>query len=254
MLVPNCAEDIPRPRINHHCPDCKSEQTFVMLNEYFEVGRIVNAETWGEVYRLQYACVGCQEFEIYFMIKVAKDGRSVMKIGQLPAWSVKGDPAVETLLGAHKDYLSRALVSESQGYGIGAFAYYRRIVEEIIDSLLADVADLIGPEEREKYLAALSSASRTRVTAEKIEIVKDLLPPILRPEGMNPLKTLHETLSEGLHAESEERCLELAMEVREILVFLATQVAISRTAARSFTSNMRSLLEKKSVRSQPAKS
>lgn len=219
-----------------------------MINEYYEVGRITNGDTGGEVLRLRYLCIGCEEVEAFFVVKVANDRKSIMKIGQFPPWDVAGDPSVERLLGERKDYLRRALVSEAQGYGIGAFAYYRRIVEEIIDELLGEVADLIAEAERAHYLEALEQTKKTRVTAEKIELVKDLLPPILRPDGMNPLKTLHETLSEGLHAESDERCLELAMEVREILIFLATQVALSKAAAKSFTSNMRALLQKKGVK------
>ncbi len=62
---------------------------------------------------------------------------------------------------------------------------------------------------------------------------------------MNPLSLLHGVLSEGLHAESDERCLELAVEAREIIVFLATQVAESKSAAKSFTDRMHTLLDKK---------
>lgn len=210
---------------------------------------MVNIATKGEVFRLEYTCVGCGDVKVYFIVKIADDLKSVTKVGQFPAWEITGDPAVERLLGGERrHYLRRALVSESQGYGIGAFAYYRRIVEEIIDELLTEIAELIGPDDRDRFQAALAQAKRTRVAAEKIDLVKDLLPPILRPDGMNPLKTLHETLSEGLHAESDERCLGLAMEVREIIIFLATQVASSRQAAKSFTASMRSLLEKRSGR------
>ena len=122
----------------------------------------------------------------------------------------------------------------------------RRIVEEVIDSLLTDVSSLLDTEQRQIYEEALSSVKSTRITSEKIELVQDLLPPVLRPDNMNPLALLHGVLSEGLHAESDERCLALAVEVREILVFLAFQVAESKLAARSFTTRMHSLLDKKS--------
>lgn len=84
---------------------------------------------------------------------------------------------------------------------------------------------------------------------KKIELVKDLLPPILRPEGMNPLAALHSALSQGLHAESDEECLDLAQHCREVLVFLVNQVAASKDTAKSFTSSMRKLLDKKSAKS-----
>ena len=52
--------------------------------------------------------------------------------------------------------MSKGLVSESQGYGIGAFAYYRRIVEEIIDEMLKQIGDLISGVDKERYAAALA--------------------------------------------------------------------------------------------------
>ena len=49
-------------------------------------------------------------------------------------------------------------------------------------------------------------------------------------------------------AESDEDCLEQAALVREILVFLVSQVAASKAASKGFTDSMRKLLEKKSAK------
>ncbi|MDW7709045.1 MAG: hypothetical protein SCH98_01125, partial [Deferrisomatales bacterium] len=144
-----------------------------------------------------------------------------------------------------RELLKKGLVCESQGYGIAAFAYYRRIVEETIDSLLAEIADLIEGPDRALYLSALEQTKRTIVAQEKISLVKNLLPPILRPDGMNPLGVLHSVLSGGLHAETDENCMQDAATVREVLVFLVNQVAASKAAAKTFTAGMRRLLEKK---------
>jgi len=65
---------------------------------------------------------------------------------------------------------------------------------------------------------------KTRVTQEKIDLVKDLLPTILRPGGMNPLGVLHSELSEGLHAETDANCLENVSHARDILTFLINQI------------------------------
>ncbi|WP_223478767.1 hypothetical protein [Oricola indica] len=220
-----------------------------MVNDYWEVTRVVNTSTSGEIFRLQYVCASCQKFERYFIIKIDEERGWISKVGQYPPWSVKTDANLSALLGEHKDYLASGLILESQGYGIGAFAYYRRIVEETIDELLSDVGELLAGEEKETYLTALSAVRKTRVTAEKIDLVKDLLPPILRPDGMNPLRALHEALSEGLHAQTDENCLTQAMIIRELLVYLATQLAASRNAAKSFTDNMRKLLDAKTSKS-----
>ncbi|MGA2853350.1 MAG: hypothetical protein ABSE90_04395, partial [Verrucomicrobiota bacterium] len=135
---------------------------------------------------------------------------------------------------------------ESQGYGIGAYAYYRRIVETIIDQLLESVMDLVPDVDKPRYLAALQKTKQTIVAKEKIELVKDLLPEILRPSGQNPLGLLHDFLSGGLHIGSEEECLENAQQIREVLVFLVNQIIRSQSSSKQFTESMKKLLDKKS--------
>lgn len=171
-----------------------------------------------------------------------------MKVGQEPPWDITPDRTLEKALASNAPYYKKGLVCESQSYGIGAFAYYRRIVEDTIDKLLEDISDLIATEERQKYLEALEQVKKTKVTERKIELVKDLLPQTLRPNGHNPLSILYEVLSEGLHAESDDRCLELAEQVREVLVFLVNRIEQSKMAGKSFTESMRRLLERKTAR------
>lgn len=246
--VPSTLDKFPKVKINMHCDRCTSNQTFVMTNEYWEPFGYTNYPSPGTGLRLQYLSSHCDKFERLFLVKVDESNPStwLMKIGQFPAWEIAGDVNIERLLGDHSDYYKKGLICESQGYGIGAFGYYRRIVEEVIDELLDEISDLLSGDELKKYNEALVKTKKTIVTSDKIDLVKDLLPPILRPEGMNPLSALHGALSEGLHAESDEECLELAQHCREIIVFMVNQVAASKKAAKSFTSSMRALLEKKS--------
>jgi hypothetical protein len=57
-------------------------------------------------------------------------GGFVQKVGQFPPWSIRVDRNAEQILGQHVEIYKRGLTCESQGYGIGAFSYYRRIVEQ----------------------------------------------------------------------------------------------------------------------------
>ncbi len=236
---------LPVVQINMECPTCKSHQTFAMTNKYYENCDYSNYPVSGIVFRMVYICVHCQIFQRIFYVKIDSKEQWLMKVGQFPSWEIKGDANIERLLKEHASYYKKGLVCESQGYGIGAFGYYRRIVEEIIDSLLEEISELLNDTELSEYQEALLKTKNTNVTQEKIELVKDLLPQILRPEGMNPLSVLHSTLSEGLHAESDEECLEYAENCREIIIFLVNQVAASKAAAKGFTSSMRKILDKK---------
>lgn len=240
------ADNLPKPNINMHCPTCKSNQTFSMINEYHENYSYANVPTGGGIFRLVYLCMHCRSFHRFFFVRVNEDHQWLIKVGQYPAWDISIAKDIEKLLSDNAEYYKKGLICESQGYGIAAFAYYRRVVEEIIGELLEEIKDLLIDNERDKFIEALEQTKSTIVAQEKIALVKDLLPPILRPEGMNPLSNLHSILSEGLHGLSDEDCLEYAIAIREVLIFLVNQVAASKQSSKDFTSSMRKLLEKKS--------
>ncbi len=246
---PSTLDQVPVASINMHCSICASSQTFIMTNKYWEnYAGVQNHPTCDVAFRLLYRCTHCNRFDRFFYVKTGNDENApwYMKIGQYPAWDITGEPNIERYLGDHADYYKKGQICESQGYGIAAFAYYRRIVELTIDELLKEIAELLSGDELEEYDLALEKTKKATVASEKIDLVKDLLPAILRPDGMNPLSALHSALSQGLHSKSDEDCLELAEYCREPLVFLVKQVAASKQAAKSFTSSMRKLLDKKS--------
>ena len=244
--VPSDLSALDAPAIRRHCPVCRSEQTFNMSYQYQPVGapdwqpfEHNHDMAWGV-----YVCASCFEFEQFFFLRVDSERGRIAKVGQEPPWDISVDPALQRFLGEAIGCYRKGLMCESQGYGIGAFSYYRRIVEDLVDELLDQIPDLMAGDERERYLQGLERTKKTTVVKDKIDLVKDLLPPILRPDGMNPLSLLHGVLSQGLHAGDDEECLELAADLREILGFLVTQVRQSRESHRRFTERMRRLLDR----------
>ena len=265
-------KDIPKSPINMYCDYCESDQTFNMNNDYNAAEdfryphyphSLILSDICPLVVRALYICSACNKSHRYFLIRfytktvVKKEGgkdveRTVVhmeKVGQYPPWSIEMDRELEKLLGKHSVFYKCGLVCESHGYGIGAFAYYRRIIEEIIDQLLESVEEVFtNAEEKTKYKTALEEVKGTQVTQEKIEIVKDLLPDTLRPDGRNPLSALHSALSEGLHAEDEATCLDYAEAVRGSLVFLVNRLERTKSENRDYSAsiqNIQKLLDKK---------
>ncbi len=245
-VIPENTHLLPSPPINMTCRDCGSIQTFNMVNDYY--GQFGNRSTPCKDLKVQliYQCQSCRNFTRQFHIYISPDLDYIYKFGQYPEWEIKMDKNLEKILNKHSKTFRKGLVSESQGYGIGAFAYYRRITEDIIDELLESISDLIDEEHRIEYQLALEKTKQTRVTQDKIDLVKDLLPSILKPNGMNPLGVLHSELSEGLHAETDQDCLENANHIKSILTFLINQVIQSKESAKGFSESMKSLLEKRS--------
>jgi len=239
----------PCPSLQFYCPTCELERTWNEdtqrrhpVGHAKRQGKCVSTDSAGNFrFRLAvtYYCSGCEKEEIYFILlfggnpsTTANEGQGtspyVMKIGQYPPWSIEPPKELKAVLGEYEDLYKRGTICESQGYGIGAFAYYRRIVEDTIDQLLADIANLIEPQEREKYRASLAAIEATIVAEKKIEVVKDMLPSILRPGGINPLQTLHDALSVGIHALDEDDCLALAEGIRQSLAMLCKHIALAK--------------------------
>ena len=117
-----------------------------------------------------------------------ESGKSVMKVGQYPPWSIEPEPSVKVALGVHLEDYKKGKINESQGYGVGAFAYYRRIVENLIDDLLNDIGELLrGDADHAAYVTKLADVRECHTAEAKIDVVKDLIPAPLRQGGSNPL-------------------------------------------------------------------
>ena len=115
--------------------------------------------------------------------------------------------------------------SEIQGMGIGSFVYYRRVLESqknrIFDELIR-VIDKISPGDA--ILKELETAKNETQFTKAIESIKHALPQSLYINGYNPLTLLHSALSEGVHTHSDEKCLELASSVRNVLFEFAERL------------------------------
>jgi len=239
-----------RPSIHMHCPTCASEQTYVSRNDpksdinwYVELFE----EPWKNAEMWRFVCMGCRRFGRLFFIESGEDERGwyQRKLGQKPEWEAAIEPELDKLLGAHAKMFRRGLDCEGTGYGIGAYGYYRRVVEDMIGGLLEQVPAILSESEMPKYAAALAEVRTTTVAQTKIALVKDLLPSRLLPAGINPLDVLHSELSSGLHGKTDEECLDDAVAVREALAYLVIELGRAEAARKTFTEGMRKILEKR---------
>jgi hypothetical protein len=232
------------PYFSAHCGRCKVVRSFsndgrswggLSLTDYVIKGKTLAAICF---------CLHCHQFWRGFLLQFNEDGNRVMKAGQYPHWDLSVDRRLGKMLGNHEGIFKKGFICETQGLGIGAYAYYRRIVEGIIDALLESIEEVIEGVEKDRYMKALEQIRTTRQTDEKIKLVKDLLPSSLKPEGYNPLGVLHHALSEGIHELSEDECLIRASSIRTVLIFLVDKVQHSKDSTQEFTEAMRKLLEK----------
>lgn len=233
------------PSITMECEQCASEQTFLAVNRPFDGFSHANHSSDLEIIRCLFLCGRCQSHRRQFFVHLDATKSEIMKVGQHPAWDIRGDKKIEKLLGNRRQFWRRGFICETQGYGIGAFSYYRRIVELIIGDLLDDLRDSISPAVLPEYEEAIVKVKAAHQASEKINIAKDLLPSSLRPSGMNPLGQLYETLSEGIHSYDDAKCLVFAQQIRVIMTFLVREIEAAKEQRREYVEAMGKLLTKK---------
>ena len=179
---------------------------------------------------LSYTCKNCEQFWKIFALAVQRDGNkksgTVQKLGEIPPYGPPIPSRVMKLVGEDRELFLKGRRAELHGLGIGAFAYYRRVVEEqkgrIIEEI-GKVAVKIRPSKETAELFAKAKAETQFTRA--IDMIKAAIPEAVLIDGNNPLTLLHSALSEGLHAQTDEQCLELATSIRIVLTELAENIS-----------------------------
>ena len=171
----------------------------------------------------------------------------VQKLGEFPTFGPPTPARVIKLIGPDRELFLKGRRAELRGLGIGAFAYYRRVVEEqkgrIIEEI-GKVAMKVKPSKATAELFAKAEAETQFSTA--IDLIKDAIPEAILIDGHNPLTLLHSALSEGLHAQTDEQCLELATSIRVVLTELADRISTALKEEADLKTAVSRLLNRKS--------
>ena len=165
-------------------------------------------------------------------------------MGQYPRHNTSIDGRLLPLLRDQRLYYRRGRECEDEGFGLGAAAYYRRVVESIIDKVLDELQDLVPEQDRRAYLSALDRVKGDRRAVEKIDAVSDLMPESLWLKGQNPLKLLHSVLSENLHSRDENEILALSEDTRTLLDYLLIEISEKRNRALDTAGALERLLKR----------
>lgn len=212
------------------CPskECDGLRYFERLNVQ-GAGGMPKAGTLHYAY-LWYVCRNCRKNLKVIAIKFTSPQLgslycNVLKLAEDPPFGPRVPARVITLIGPDRDLFLKGRRCENQGLGIGAFAYYRRVIENqknrLLDEIIKAATRLNAPTDQ---IQALEAAKAETQFSRTIESVKAAIPAELLIQGRNPLSLLHSALSEGLHALTDEQCLELATSIREVLFELAERI------------------------------
>ena len=216
--------NIKMPDIQLYCESdpCKG----MLLFGHVTGGQCLSCGQWNEEF-VVYQCKNCESSRKHFAVALypTRDEKcSAFKLGEMPSFGPHVPSKVIKLIGPDRNFFLKGRRAESQGMGIGAFAYYRRVVENQKNRILDEVIK-VGEKTglASELLDALSKAREETQFSKAMDSVKKAIPPVLLIDGHNPLTLLHSALSEGLHANTDEECLELAKSIRIVLTELATR-------------------------------
>lgn len=216
------------PELQLHCPSdaCNGTRFFRCISQQIPQLK----ETYEYLY-ITYRCSNCQEHRKTYALaaKIDRDESKtgeLYKFGEMPTFGPPTPPRLVKLIGPDRAIFLKGRRCENQGLGIGAFIYYRRVVENQKNRIFSEILKVAeklsaSPES----LEILRSAIKETQFKKALEIAKDAIPESLLINGHNPVQLLHGALSEGVHELSDEECLELASSVRVVLGELSERLA-----------------------------
>ena len=164
----------------------------------------------------------------------------ITKVMHWPA-NLVVDSDMRSLFRGSWEFYRKGLSSERVGSGIGAAAYYRRIIETEIGALLDEMRAF---DQNGEFKEALDKVESGRRGAEKIDAVSEVLPASLFINGENPLKLLYASLSVDIHKSSDKEALETAQETRVLLEFLTRQIRTHRRTQEETKKALKKLRKK----------
>jgi hypothetical protein len=168
-------------------------------------------------------CQHCNKFSVHLLlyIRSTPDGNiHFRKVGQYPAFEIKPDTElIKYLSDEDRDCYKKALVCLSQNYGIGAFAYLRRIVQNEIEKIVVDLSKIDRPES-DKIKDLISAYRKDHQMEKLISGIGPYMPNSFSGLGENPVKFLYSQLSGGIHEFTEDVCAEKADSINTVLTFV----------------------------------
>lgn len=208
------------PEIQLHCPNdsCNGVRFFRCVSGY---NTKLNAEF--EYIYVTYRCSNCQKHQKTYSLAAKLDSEEsgtgeIYKFGELPIFGPPTPSKLVKLIGPDRETFLKGRRCENQGLGIGAFIYYRRVVENQKDRILNEiikVSEKLGAP-KEKLDVLRQAVSETQFS-KALEMAKDVIPESLLINGHSPVLLLHSALSKGVHALKDEECLDLASSIRVVL-------------------------------------
>jgi hypothetical protein len=215
-----------KPRLKLHCPEsfCSGVRFF----DAHQTKKVALTEKWTRVF-IHYSCSNCRSRSKIFAIMarwntVADEGEAA-KLGEWPPFGPQVSLGIIPMLGKNKDMFLLGRRAEIQGLGIGALAYYRRVVENQKDHIINEIIRVMRrTNSSEIQIEKLKSAKKEKQFKKAVELISDTIPKALLINDYNPLALLEQAMTKGSYVKKDSDALKLATAIRKILTELSERV------------------------------
>jgi len=219
--------------------------------EFKEGAHRTLALIWVALYR----CANCKDSEVrFFLLAFEQKDRKlvVMKVGQHPPQEIQPANELRKALGDNLPLYVKGMTCRHHSFGIGAYAYFRRLIEETTDNMLDLLADTMRDlGEDPAVIKKVEDAKGLQGYVDKINVASDVFPEHLQPGQQNPFRLLHKLLSVGIHQHSDEKCLDVVDDIRDILEFVFKELKTHVTERKAYADRLKTIAKKLSEK--PAK-
>jgi hypothetical protein len=216
-----------KPRLKLHCANsyCNGIRFF----DAFQTRNVRLTEKWSRVF-LHYSCANCRSHSKIFAMMVRWnsdiDEGEAVKIGEWPPFGPKISPLVVSILGANKELFQMGRRAEIQGLGIGAFTYYRKVIENQKDHIIDEIIRIFRrTNSSQAQIEKLKAAKAEKGLKKAVEKISDAIPQALLINGYNPLALLEQAITKGFYVQKDNDALLLATAIRKILTELTERLA-----------------------------
>lgn len=206
---------------------------------------------------VRYVCKNCstesKTFALWLMLDADFKSGSAYKYGEFPTFGPPTPARVISLIGPQKDLYLKGRRAENQGMGIAAFAYYRRVIEDQKDRIFDEIIKVCHRlSAGQPIVEELTKAKGETQFSKAVDSMKHAIPQALFINGHNPLTLLHSALSEGLHAQTDEECLEIATSIRVVMADFAERMGQALKDEAELSTAVSRLIKKKASAAKPA--
>lgn len=165
----------------------------------------------------------------------------IEKIGAWPPIKVSPDKLITKHFDRESNlWYYKGINCIQENYGIGAYAYFRRIVEKELIHIINDIKEL--PSSHTKEIEKLLEAHNANPKVSTIyDNIFQHLPESLKTLGDNPIKLLYKETSDGLHNLTEDECLKKAEIIRKILEFVFKKIKEEKSEIKDLRELIKSL-------------